>query len=355
MNVIYCTNDNGYAAHKVCYYDEDTRRIRTHKIDAVICAGLALSTTVGENVDGYSVKDGAPSQKYTCSGTTSKAFDTRVDDYPVSIVNRVLFTHALHQAGLFGKPLRMSVTLPLADYYLPSGAVNSNLVQRVVENFSANNIVPEFGEFAQQTADVQFVRVSPEAVSAWFDWAMDEHGEVNENYEQMLENEGVVLIVDVGGSTTDIVALTLTPDLTVLNEKSGTRKLGVLDVQAQMVEGFLEQRRQEGVIQDVGHEEVLSAKQKQSMPTATRIFFGGVAYDITELRKQCVASVADQIASFIRETSGNPLSYHGIVVVGGGSVVFREMLAERLGPGAAFLDEYSNARGALKLMLSMRE
>lgn len=353
---VLAVDDNGYADHKIAYYDDANRRIVTLKVPAVISSGHGMASARGELMNAYSVV-GNGGETYTCSANTEQPIDLRHAKYPITTENRVLFTHALNTAGLLGKPLSMTVTLPLADYYMSNGSINTALVEQVIDNFTKNNVQPDGGPTKGMTAQVVDLKVSPEAVAAWFDWAMDEQGDMNDAYFEMADDEGSVLVVDVGGSTTDIVALTLDAnnDLTVLNEKSGTSKIGVLDVLDFMEERFVAELCEKGVIQGGGHESLLTAKTLERMLTADSIRFGGQQHPVAEIRSEATRSVAGRILNFIRNKAGNTLSYHSIIVVGGGAVVFKEALSQELGGNAIFLDEFANARGALKLQLSMRQ
>lgn len=348
---ILLTDDNGYADHKMSSYDPAEMIIHNSKTPSIIGSGHGLNTATGDLVGGYTVL-GEYDQQYTCDNNITNPIDTRHAAYPVSIENRVLLTHALNNAGLLGKEVALTVTLPFADYYLPGGEINMELVEKVKANFMQNNVRADGGDGKGQTAKVVDCRVSPEAVSAWFDWALDEQGNVNDNYADMLDDGGAVLVVDVGGSTTDIVSLTLSPQLTVLNERSGTEKAGVLDVMEQMETEFLRQMRDAGVIEGGGHESVLSPNQKSALLSGKTIRFARQTYSIEDLYKKVTENVARRIEAFIRKTAGNTHSFHSIIVVGGGAIVFKEALGKLLS-GAVFLDEYANSRGALKLAIQI--
>lgn len=346
------TVDNGYADHKVAFFDKTAGAIKLSKVPAIIATGHTMSTATGEPISAYTVLDGKFKKEFTCSANAPAPVSLRHGNYPLAVENRVLFTHALNSMGLLEKPLKVSVTLPFADYYLSGGKVNSELVNKVVSNFTANNVQSDSGETKGAKAAIHSARVSPEAVAAWFDWAMDDLGQITDNYDEMLQEEGIVLVVDVGGSTTDIVALGLSPELTVLSERSGTTKLGVLDAVDYMVKGATEELRQLGVDGLDGHDSVLSDRVRKVMFETGFVRVGGKRYDMSHVLERACKSVADEILNFIRNTAGNIVSYFSIIVVGGGSIVFQEQLRELL-PNPVFLDEYANARGALKLLISM--
>lgn len=74
---------------------------------------------------------------------------------------------------------------------------------------------------------------------------------------------------------------------------------------------------------------------------------GGVDYDFTKERDAACANTAQAIINFIESTVGSTLEYFSIVFSGGGSVRFHQWMKQAM-PTAIFMDEYANARGALK-------
>ncbi len=71
--------------------------------------------------------------------------------------------------------------------------------------------------------------------------------------------------------------------------------------------------------------------------------------DFSELRSQVLREQAEAIIGFITSKLGPLNNYHLLYFIGGGAIVFREML-EKLVPFARFSDEFANAKGALKYM-----
>jgi len=332
---ILVANDNGYAAHKLAWFDENGV-ICTGKVETAIAMGHCLTSTTGERVNAYSVGD----TKYTCTNDSTQLVNLRHADYPLSPENRVIFTHALHRFGLVGNPIRASVTLPFRDYYNENGTINADLVKRVAANFSQNNVVSDSA--GGQVLDVKGVQVTPEAISAWFDWAMNDDGSMNAKFAEMSDCDGSVLIIDIGGSTTDIVSVSMVDDeLIIRNEKSSSEKLGVLDAMEALHASVKDRLGMSG------HEGKLTHKvQMQILKNGTHRM-GGVQHDFTAERDAACANTSQEIINFIREQAGSTVEYFAIVFVGGGSVVFRKWMEEMM-PNAEFIDEYANARGALK-------
>ena len=85
-------DDNGYASHKVAWYDENGK-IRTLKIDSVVSVAASASTDSLGDADGKSYRvDGVV---YSCRTNPKNPIDIRTSDYPTSVANRVLLTSAL--------------------------------------------------------------------------------------------------------------------------------------------------------------------------------------------------------------------------------------------------------------------
>ncbi len=202
---------------------------------------------------------------------------------------------------------------------------------------------------ANKCLDVINVQVTPEAISAWFDWAMNDDGSMNENYAEMSECDGSVLIIDIGGSTTDIVSVSMVDgDLVVRNEKSSSTKLGVLDAMEELHTSVRER------LGSSGHGGRLTQKLQMQLLTNGTVRLAGAKHDFTDLRDSACANTSQEVINFIREMAGNTIEYFAIVFVGGGSVVFKPWM-QKMMPNAEFADEFANARGALKFLRSQQD
>lgn len=339
--VTLIANDNGYAAHKLAWYEGGV--IKTGKIDTAISMGHGMTNTTGERINAYTLGDA----KFTCSNDSAQLVSLRHADYPLAPENRVLFTHALHKFGLSDKTLKAGVTLPFRDYYNEDGSINVGLVQQVATNFKQNNVMIDAAD--NKCLDVINVQVTPEAISAWFDWAMNDDGSMNENYAEMSECDGSVLIIDIGGSTTDIVSVSMVDgDLVVRNEKSSSTKLGVLDAMEELHTSVRER------LGSSGHGGRLTQKLQMQLLTNGAVRLAGAKHDFTDIRDSACANTSQEIINFIREMAGNTIEYFSIVFVGGGSVVFKPWM-QKMMPNAEFADEFANARGALKFLRSQQD
>ncbi len=345
--VTLVADDNGYAAHKIAWYERGV--IKTAKINTAIETGHTNTTATGVKLNAYTVGDG----KYTCTSDSNQLINLRHDKYPLSVENRVLFTHAIVGAGLGDKLISAAVTLPFRDYYGEDGNINAEFAKDVALNFKQNDVV--IGDNGGKSLNVTNVQVLPEAVAAWFDWAMNDDGSMNDDYYEMSEANGSMLVIDIGGSTTDIVSVTLDKDenLIIRTDKSTSAKRGVLDAMGALhtaIGDHLEKIGQGGS----GHGFSLSQKLQMQALENGKIRLNGARHDFTEQRNVACANTANAIANFINETVGSTLEYFSILFVGGGSVVFKPWM-EKMIPNAEFSDEFANARGTLKYLKGKQE
>lgn len=341
-------NDNGYADHKLAWLS-DNGTIMTLKVPTLIqVGGSGLASTSGDRKGAYKVND----VEYSCSAAISDPMKVRNADYPTSIANRVLFTHALVRAGLMGMPVKASVTLPFRDYYSHDGSMNEALKEACRANFMANDVEVVGCSAKPEVADVE---VRAEALSAFMDWAMTDKFEWSAQYNELEEMLGEVLVVDIGGSTTDLVTLQILdevdgPEMAINHNKSGTEKVGVLDAKSRLNELVVQKMQAKGVTGLSGHGAGLPAMWIEQALQRKQGVYAGAKWDVSEEIEVACRGVAERISNYIKTTVGSPQSYYAILVVGGGALVFRKWLEQML-PNAVFKDEFANARGLLKFMI----
>lgn len=336
-------DDNGYAFHKIAWLDQEGR-IMVGKVPTHIQAGgTGMSTTTGGRIGAYE----AEGVEYHCSPIVSKPMSLRNSDYPVSIANRVLFTHSLSKFGLLGMPVQAAVTLPFRDYFNDDGTINDKLRGATQQNFEKMNVkVLE----SESQPDVVSVRVCAEALSAWFDWAMNDDGTMTSAYQELHDMNGEMLVVDIGGSTTDLASLGLVDgELLINHEKSGTERAGVLDALEKLEELVRATMEREGVTGMSGHDSKLPQKLLELIMEKGGCNYSGRQWSFESERDTACRAVAERIVNYIKSKVGNPGSYYGIQVVGGGAIVFRKWI-EPIFANAIFGDEFSNAKGALKFL-----
>lgn len=339
---ILAVDDNGYASHKTAFYN-DAGKIETTKVETNIQVGGSTVTGVlGEKEDSYHVyhDDGSLVATYTCSPANTSPLELRNSDYPFVEANRVLMHHALVSSGLAGRSVAIGVTLPFRDYYGQDGSINNAYIERSQLNFIQNNVVAEKG---QQKVNVTSAKVYPEGMSAFYDWAMDDECNTTAGFEDLDDNDGNALIVDIGGSTTDIVCIRMVNgNIRIDQAHSGTDKIGVHDVREGINIAY--QKKFGG-----GHESSLSPRAIARIMETGSHRAGGEPRDLKADVAMIIRGVTQRIVSYLRTKAGDINSFEVIHFVGGGAVLFAEEL-KNIVPNATLGDEFSNARGALKYM-----
>lgn len=249
-------DDNGYADHKLAEVG-DNGKIECRKYPTSIqMGGSSLTSVDGGKENTYHVV--APHQDgetitgtYTCSVAVTQPMELRNSQYPFAEANRVLLHHAMIRGGLSGKTVKVGLTLPFGDFYKTDGSTNEALQLKSVENFQQSNVIAADGG----RVTVASAHVFPEGLCAFYDWGMNDDASITSDYEDLETNDGSMLIVDIGGSTTDIVCIRMVSgDLMIDHAHSGTTKLGVLDVKEQINLAFQQKFGTDG------HESALSPR-----------------------------------------------------------------------------------------------
>lgn len=311
--------DDGYAQMKLCGRGPDGK-IRTLKMPSMIRAARAgaMIDFDGAMVGVYRTPEG---QSFVC-GDDVKGEDTRVPDFHVSQMNRVLVHHVLQAAGYGDTSIRLLTSLPV-DEYFSGDAVNRDRIALKTANLK-QPVEPVAGPALAQIADV---KVGCQGIAAYFDLVLDEDG------RSRMDALDAVAVVDVGGSTTDIAV--------VLNGSkidsgvSGTARVGVLDLQ-----------------RDLGRR--LNAKfgfEPNRLDQAVRtraVRMWGEMKDIGPELDESIVEISAQIEREISRRIGTAGNIDKVLFVGGGAVLLQGLVANWRNAVLAEEAEFANARGLLK-------
>lgn len=336
-------DDNGYASHKVAKFDDAGKIVCTKFDTSIQIGGSSLTSVDGDKEDTYRVIDeaGNVTNTYTCSSAITQPLDLRNSNYPFVEANRVLMHHSLIRSGMEGKQVQVGVTLPFADYFTVGGQMNTAIQERSQENFNLNNVIAERGE---KTVHVVGARVFPEGMSAFYDWALDENCNMTDAFEELTDNDGSALIVDIGGSTTDIVCIRMVNgDIKIDHAHSGTTKIGVLDVREEINNAY-QKKYSTG-----GFESALSVRAVERIMQNGIHKAGGQTHDLKADLDAIFRAVTQRVVSYMQSKAGRINDFEVIHFVGGGAVLFGESLKNAV-PVGSIGDEFANARGVLKYM-----
>lgn len=276
----------------------------------------------------YSVND----QSYTISNNIDKSLDTRFEDYPVSNINIVLVNHALDQMGAKGD-IAICTGLPFNRFYK-----NSERNHKFIDQKKAAFQVKVSG--LKNKFNIKEHYICSEGVAAYFDIMLNDDGTENKHVKEMVKDESVV-IVDIGGRTTDIV--TLKTD-SIQFESSVTLDTGCL------------------AVEDILYKKVSDKLEAYNVPKkfVSEIIKSGGVYkatkqtlDFKQELEESKKQLAEEIINKLKQMMSNTLDIAIIAYVGGGSLLLKNEL-EALYPSeyVKFVANpiFSNARGMKKLL-----
>lgn len=343
QKIILVADDNGYASHKIAKFSDEGKIVCTKFDTSIQIGGSSLTSVDGNKEDTYRVVDeaGNVTNAYTCSSAITQPLDLRNSNYPFVEANRVLMHHSLIRSGMEGKQVQVGVTLPFADYFMVGGAMNTDIQKRSQDNFTHNNVIADQGD---KTVEITSAKVFPEGMCAFYDWALDEDCHMTDAFEELTDNDGSALIVDIGGSTTDIVCIRMVAgDIKIDHAHSGTAKIGVLDVREEINNAY-QKKYSTG-----GYESALSPRAVERIMQNGIHKAGGKTHDLKADLEAIFRAVTQRVVSFMQSKAGRINDFEVIHFVGGGAVLFGESLMNAV-PVGSIGDEFANARGVLKYM-----
>lgn len=313
--------DDGYAQTKLYGVDEAGNIVKHRMRSSVRPGRFGLGSISGTGSVGLYDTEAGP---FTVSDDV-EAENTQFDGFHLSAMNRVLVTHALIESGYGGKELDIVAGLPVADFFL-HGFKNEDLIAAKRANL-LKPVTVESGE----TPIIKDVSIGCQAVAAWVDYALDD------DFNERVEIDGAVAIVDIGGRTTDVA--TVINGTSVDHARSGTANIGVLDVYTAV-------------------EKAISAEFKlrdrfplKAIDAAVRnktIRLWGKDKDVAALVDEVIKEQEGKIAREVERRIGSGAAMSAVVFVGGGSALFSS-IAEQFPNGVILEDpEFANARGLYK-------
>lgn len=277
--------------------------------------------------------------KYTViekpSANTSHRFlQTRTDDFPYSDITQVLVYHALLKAGATGE-VAICTGLPFNQYYSETGVKNTDLISKVKEAFKRTvNVIQPYDNLPIVSEHM----VCSEGVAGYFDLKFNQDGSINEEFTNLQQN-GVVSVVDIGGSTTDIVTF----DGDSLDfSRSSTIDIGGLWLKDQVAAHVKVKMGASGLPDKMIDEIIVN----NGLYPAKNLDFSEI---LNTLKLELANEITNQVKHKIRNTSDINL----IAFIGGGSLTLKEQLKSLYSPQIArFVKDpiNANARGMLKLL-----
>lgn len=259
---------------------------------------------------------------------------TRTDDFPYSDITQVLVYHSLIKAGATGE-VAICTGLPFNQYYSETGVKNTGLIDKVKAAFKREVNVIQAHDNLPVIAKHS---VCSEGVAGYFDLKFNDDGTINEEFAE-LQQSGVVCIVDIGGSTTDIV--TFDGD-TIDFSRSSTIDIGGLWLKDQVAAHVKVKLGASGLPDKMIDDIIVNG----GVYSAKNIDF---TTELNTLKLELANEITNQVKHKIRNTNDINL----IAFIGGGSLTLKDQLKSLYSAEIArFVKDpiHANARGMLKLM-----
>ena len=258
----------------------------------------------GYSPSSYFTEEG---DEYTVNANLDDTVPTYVPSYQTSTANRAIIHETLRVSGFAGKKVRVCVTLPVGRYF-GNGSTPRN--EKLIEAKRKNTMAGITAANGAATADIIECGVYPEALPALFDLTRKKDGSLKEGFNENDKN----LVVDVGGSTTDITVVTPGGDIQAYDS---ILNCGVLDI-AEELSTSLTQR--------------FDLKAKLPSSVLDQILRKGqfLNQDIGQEIKQASRKVQKTILSRLEKLVPNHELLDNVMVVGGGALLLGEDLADQL-------------------------
>jgi plasmid segregation protein ParM len=296
--------DNGYAYNKLAAW------VKTASGKVVIRNACIASRAEIGRVNVASSNNGSDGlfvinddDFYTVSEYVQNPERIRAESYAYSELNNVLVSNSILESGMAGTNFKLTTGLPLGQFYNEDGLKNQKLLDKVKKSLK---ILAQ--PVSGQNIEVSNHNIKPEALSAFIDWFVSEDGEAQH------EIHSGVMVVDIGGGTTDVS--NIAPNLSLNTNLSRTIEIGILDIFTKLRSLLSEAFNVDGrSIRDDELDKVVRTGQ---------VFIRGKHQDCTTQLLVAKAKVAKRLYNFINGLKGGTLDK--IIFVGGGAEALREEL-----------------------------
>ena len=332
-NIPFVVVDEGSSQVKVRYTDQ-----KTGEQKSLIIPSNVTDENVGTDNDGHLLDS-----NYIVDGTTYFVYgDDRKESrmvtsnkrYQISDINRILVHEALRQAGFGGRDVRIVCTLPVLQYFDKTGMQQKERIAAKKKSLTSTNIRNK--KDGVKLANITECLVTAESIPAWFDILLDDDLKA----DKTMKEAEAVMIVDVGGTTTDI---------TLINGKGSpirrdTVDRGVFHI-AENVRAAMATKMEVASVSDNQMDLLLRSKK-----------FAGE--DITKLINSAIRPIQSKVLAAMLEFEDNPDSLNYVLYAGGGAALFGRSLAEQYADGGDTSNviipvnpEFSVANGLMKNLL----
>ena len=262
---------------------------------------------------------------YTMDDDFRDSVATNNQHYQHSKVNRIVVHETLRRIGYGGKDVNVVTTLPVNLYFNKDMLANREMIKRKQDNTLAD--IKHADDLPHANIIKNIVR--PEAIPAFYDLALDDNLNPVLNYDR-------VLIVDIGGTTTDVTSMNGRRGTI---EKTDAIKCGVFDIKTNL---------SNQIVDGVNVRSISDHMLDKCLRSG--LYMGK---DISAQITTAAAPVVDKIASKLFAFDEEAAEFDAVIYVGGGAALIGDTVGHHYGGNTVIPDEphLCLARGIMKLIL----
>lgn len=327
--------DDGFARTKVCTLRNGYDMLRGTAVPRV----REFGTVIASGSTGLVNFSGGVSNAWEADGQTFSVSDriagdsTTFEGFHWSPMNRVLINHYLAVCGYSDKDVEvLQVGLPINLFYDNDGSLSRNIEKKI------NNLrqpVTPLGNTLRPPRSIKKIEVIAQGMVAYLDLTM------GWNLRQIVEGAGRVVVIDIGGRTTDIASVvgSATGGTRFDRKTSGSLDIGVLEVH-KLVNTKI--RSEFNLNVD------LTSSQLDDLISSGNLRVRGVVQDVTQVIEGAIDQVQGRLVREIHAAVPGIDLADKVMLVGGGANLFTGLTT--IFPGSIVTDtpQWSNVRGMWK-------
>jgi len=320
--------DNGYAEQKVAYWgksDDGNKVIKTLMLPSRAQIG-AHNITIDGVGSGVYVVGGMP---YTVGANVLEPEQMRSKNYATSEVNNALVNNSLMATGFGGQDVVIATGLPYGHVYTLQGEKDESFLRKVEESLKV-----ECECKSGEVANIVGHHIYPESIAAFVDYALDEKS------GGFISIETGLVVIDIGGNTTDISFINPGSPVTVNTSRSGTKEIGVLKIRDDL---------KKLVCTKFSIDTVTDAQLDKALRTGKLPIYGNDE-DVSDLVTDAKRQTVKRLNNYIEEIIGDGAYLDKMLYVGGGAAILQKELRSQNNAQVPESPEFANARGMLKYL-----
>jgi len=295
--------DEGSAQSKITY--EENNQLITKIIPTRLC-DRSLFNLSSYSSSSYLTEEGL---EFTVNPDVDDPIITNIESFQTGAANRAIVHESLRQCGFGDQEVDVITTLPVGSFFSKgSQPINQLLIEKKKNNLMAG-IENRAGE---KLAKIKSIKVYPEAIPALFELSRHDNGELKSGFTNSMK----VMIIDIGGTTTDVSVITPNGDF----DHSQSIPFGVFNIaeelKTNMLQHFNERHIPPHIVDKVLREKIM------------------LGQDVSNMIHLSSQKTLDRISTEIEKSAVNPSMLDKVLIVGGGASLIGQALANHLNVSA---------------------